>query len=94
MKTIKWDIEKAEILRNDNNRGNVGFEDCVIAMEEGRVLDDIPNPSEQYPNKRLFVLGINNYAYIVPYVETDDEIFLKTVFPSRKHTAIYLTREV
>ncbi|MBT7556856.1 toxin [Candidatus Woesearchaeota archaeon] len=91
MKTINWDIEKAGILRNDNSRGNVGFEDCVIAIEEGRVLDDIPNPSKQYPNQRMFVLGINNYAYIVPYVETDDEIFLKTVFPSRKHAAIYLT---
>lgn len=91
MKTINWDIKKAGILRNDNSRENIGFEDCVIAIEEGRVLDDIPNPSKQYSNQRMFVLGINNYAYIVPYVETDDEIFLKTVFPSRKHAAIYLT---
>ena len=49
MKTINWDIKKAEILRNDNDndndngRGNVSFEDCVIALEEGRILDDILN---------------------------------------------------
>ena len=39
----------------------------------------------------MLVLRINDYAYAVPYVETDGEIFLKTVFPSRKHTALYLT---
>ncbi|PHS24227.1 MAG: toxin [Methylophaga sp.] len=93
MKKIIWDVEKAEILKNDVTRGSISFEDCVVAIEEGRVLDDIANPSEQHPHQRMLVLGINNYAYIVPYVETDDEIFLKTVFPSRKHTAIYLTEK-
>jgi hypothetical protein len=91
MKKMAWDIEKAEALRNDSSRGKVGFEDCVIAIEEGRVLADIPNPSNQYPHQRMFVLGINNYAYVVPYIETENEFFLKTVFPSRKHTTIYLT---
>lgn len=93
MKKIIWDPKKAEVLKNDKARANVSFEDCVIAIEEGRVLDDIANPSEQYSHQRMLVLGINNYAYIVPYVETDNEIFLKTVFPSRKHTAIYLTKD-
>ena len=39
----------------------------------------------------MMVPRINDYAYVVPYIETDEEIFLKTVFPSRKHTALYLT---
>lgn len=91
MKTIRWDTAKAKTLRNDVSRGNIGFEDCIVALEEGRMLDDIENPSEKYSNQRMFILGINNYAYVVPYIETEDEIFLKTVFPSRKHTAIYLT---
>ncbi|MCB2262342.1 MAG: hypothetical protein LGR52_05290 [Candidatus Thiosymbion ectosymbiont of Robbea hypermnestra] len=43
------------------------------------------------PTKRILVLEIKGYAYVVPYVESEDTIFLKTVFPSRKHTAIYLT---
>jgi len=93
MKKITWSPEKAKILRENDVRGNVSFEDCVVAIEEGRILDDIPNPSEQYSHQYMFVLGINNYAYIVPYVESDDEIFLKTIFPSRKHTAIYLTKD-
>ena len=36
------------------------------------------------------VIGINNYAYLVPYIEDENEIFLKTIIPSRKATKIYL----
>lgn len=90
MKKIVWDIAKAKTLRDNALRGNVGFEECVVAIEEGRVLADIANPNPQYPRQRMLVLRINDYAYVVPYVETDEEIFLKTVFPSRKHTLLYL----
>ena len=91
MKKFTWDLEKARALHDNSSRGNVGFEECVIAIEEGRVLADIANPNPQYKHQRMLVLRINDYAYVVPYVETDGEIFLKTVFPSRKHTALYLT---
>ncbi len=40
--------------------------------------------------KNLYVLEINNYAYLVPFVETKNEIFLKTIIPSRKYTKKYL----
>ena len=91
MRKIVWDIAKAKALHDNATRGNVGFEECVVAIEDGRVLADIANPNPQYPHQRMLVLRINDYAYVVPYVETDGEIFLKTVFPSRKHTALYLT---
>ncbi len=91
MKKIVWNLEKAKSLIEDTARGNVSFEDCVVALEEGRVLDDISNPGSNYAHQRMFVLEINNYAYVVPYVESEEEVFLKTIFPSRKHTAIYLT---
>jgi len=39
-------------------------------------------------------LEIESYAVIVPFTEKDDEIFLKTAFPSRKYTKRYdLKRE-
>lgn len=91
MKRIIWNTGKALSLRNNALRNNIGFEECVIAIEEGRVLADISNPSPRFPNQRIMILQIKDYAYVVPYVETEEEIFLKTVFPSRKHTAIYLT---
>lgn len=86
---ISWDIEKAKILQNDETRGSVSFEDCVIAIEEGRILDDLPHPTRG--NQRLLILEINDYAYVVPYVMEINGIFLKTAFPSRKHNAKYLT---
>jgi len=29
---------------------------------------------------------MDNYAIVVPFVETENEIYLKTAFPSRKYT--------
>jgi hypothetical protein len=90
MKKITWNVEKERILRLDQSRGFITFEDCAEAIENGKVLDDIPNPSPQHQRQRLLILEINQYAYVVPYVESKDEIFLKTVYPSRKYTKVYL----
>jgi len=35
---------------------------------------------------------MEEYAYIVPFVVQDDEIFLKTIFPSRKFTKMYFNK--
>lgn len=90
MKLISWSSEKAVLLRNDDLRNGVGFEECLAAIDAGRVLDDLPNPSPQYPHQRILILNIDNYAYAVPYVEREGHAFLKTVFPSRKYTEKYL----
>jgi hypothetical protein len=90
MKKIAWNPEKAAALQNNPTRGKVGFEACVVALESGKLLDVAPNPSSNHPSQKMYVLNIDNYAYCVPFVETDTEIFLKTVFPSRKYTALYL----
>ena len=37
---------------------------------------------------------LDDYVYAVPYVEDSEKIFLKTVFPSRKYTKLYLKKEV
>ena len=78
------------LLRSAGSRNQVGFEDCALAIENGRVLDDISNPSPLYPHQRIFVLEINGYAHAVPYISDEETIFLKTVFPSRKYTVMYL----
>ncbi len=38
----------------------------------------------------MLVLNIEEYIYLVPYVESENEIFLKTIIPSRKATKNYL----
>jgi hypothetical protein len=91
MKIVRWNLEKAKILVEDPARGGVGFEEAVVAIESGAVLDIIANPVRE--NQRMFVLEIDGYAYVVPFVENDEGIFLKTVYPSRKYTAHYLSNK-
>ena len=92
-KVIKWDLKKSNWLKNNPERGCIGFEECVVLIEAGQILDNIGNPSNNHADQQAFVLNINDYVYLVPYVENDNEIFIKTLYPSRKFTAIYLGKE-
>jgi len=88
MKPINWNSTKNQQLISE--RG-ISFEDVVFYLQQGALLDDTKHPnSNKYPNQRVFVINIDNYAYLVPYIENRKEIFLKTVIPSRKATKLYL----
>jgi hypothetical protein len=90
MKKILWDDEKARELKANADRGHVSFEECLVTIDEGRILDVVANPSSNHPTQRMFILEIDGYASCAPFVESEKAIFLKTVFPSRRMTAIYL----
>ncbi|SMM97803.1 hypothetical protein SPONN_2407 [uncultured Candidatus Thioglobus sp.] len=63
----------------------------MFYLENGGLIDDKPHPNtDKYPNQKIFVVLIDGYVYLVPYVENDVEIFLKTIIPSRKATKQYL----
>jgi uncharacterized DUF497 family protein len=70
----------------------ISFEEVIKAIEEGALLDILPHPKpEKYPNQALFVININDYVYLVPFVRKDENtLFLKTIFPHRKYTKCYL----
>lgn len=88
MKPIHWNPEKNRKLIEERN---ISFENVVFSLQSGGLLDDIVHPNtEKYPNQRVFVVSIDDYVYLVPYVETEEEIFLKTAIPSRKATKQYL----
>jgi len=88
MKSINWNTEKNLVLKE--SRG-VCFEDVVFFIERGDTLDDYFHPNQQeYPGQRIMVVGIGNYAYLVPYVENEEELFLKTIIPSRKANQKYI----
>ncbi|MCX5827022.1 MAG: BrnT family toxin, partial [Deltaproteobacteria bacterium] len=85
---FRWDNKKNELLKS--TRG-VCFEQVVLLMERGEVLDTIEHPSqERYPGQKIAVVMIDTYVYLVPYVEHNEEIFLKTIIPSRKATNKYM----
>jgi hypothetical protein len=88
MRVFQWDKEKNEILKN--TRG-VCFEQVIILMERGDVLDTTEHPNqEKYPGQKIALIRINDYVYLVPYVEKGEELFLKTIIPSRKATNKYV----
>ena len=88
MKLINWNKDKNTWLKKYRK---IGFEDILYYMDNDFVIDDIKHPNkERYPNQRIFVLDIDEYIYLVPYVETNEEIFLKTIILSRKATRDYL----
>lgn len=90
MKSIRWDEQKNKWLKQ--NRG-LGFERVAVLIEQGQVLEVMDHPDqEKYPNQKMVIVEIDGYAFLVPYVEDGEGIFLKTVIPSRKATKKYLGR--
>ena len=88
MKPFRWGPEKNEQLKLE--RG-VSFEQMVVAVEAGGLLDILAHPNKtKYPNQKVLVGASDGYAYLVPFVEEKDHFFLKTVIPSRKATRDYL----
>jgi len=91
MKPVNWSTEKNILLKAE--RG-VSFEEVLSAMSHGGILDIREHSKkDQYPNQRLLVVRIRGYAYLVPFVENNSEVFLKTIIPSRKATRHYLTED-
>jgi len=88
MKLFEWDNKKNVQLKEERR---VSFEDIVFYIDRGDVLDIIPHPQQsKYPGQRMFIINVENYAYLVPFIESEDTIFLKTIIPSRKATKKYL----
>ena len=88
MKVIGWDNEKNEWLKKQ--RG-VSFEQVVILLEREDVLEVVEHPNQdKYPGQRIAIVKINDYAYLVPYIQDGEEIFLKSIIPSRKATNKYV----
>lgn len=83
----EWSEDKNRLLKDSRD---VGFEEVLLAIDEGRLLDVIPHHNlEKYPNQKLFIVRIRGYIYYVPFVEEEERIFLKNIVPSRKYQKKY-----
>ena len=90
MKKFLWSNEKDKLLQAERS---ISFAEVAEAIAQGRVLDVIEHPNqEKYPGQRVFILEINEYAWLVPFVEDETELFFKTIIPSRKATRKYLRK--
>ncbi|MEA3441848.1 MAG: toxin [Chloroflexota bacterium] len=90
MKYFSWNFEKNQQLKTERS---ITFEEVVFYIERGHILDIVEHPNQgRYPGQRIFIINIDDYAYLVPFIETEEAVFLKTIIPSRKATKLYLGR--
>jgi len=83
-----WDSDKNEWLRKERD---ISFEQIVVAVESGDLLEVLAHPNqERYGHQIVMLVKIDNYVYAVPTVVQKDVFFMKTAYPSRKYTAMYL----
>lgn len=91
MKLFEWDNDKNEKLKNERE---ISFEEIVLYIVNDCIIDIVSHPDQnKYPSQKMFIVNIDNYAYLVPFIEKEETVFLKTIIPSRKATKKYLRGE-
>ncbi len=80
-KTIEWNDEKNNLLIKE--RG-LSFEKIVVALMADHAIASYPHP--KITHQKIVEIELDGYVVVVPYVENDKSIFLKTAFHSRKAT--------
>lgn len=89
MKPIRWNPDKSLSLKAERD---VSFEEVISAISQGGLLRVMDHPDRaKYGHQKMLVVRIRDYAYLVPYVESENEIFLKSIMPSRKATRDFLS---
>jgi uncharacterized DUF497 family protein len=84
-----WDPEKN--VRLLEKRG-VSFEMVVAAIESGGLLDILQN-TQPRAHQKVYIVLLEEYVYVVPFVEDSEKIFLKTIYPSRKMHKLYYEKK-
>lgn len=89
MKPIRWNADKSLSLKAERD---VSFEEILSAISQGGLLGVMDHPNRaKYGHQKMLVVRIRDYAYLVPYVESEKEIFLKSIMPSRRATRDFLS---
>ena len=82
---IYWDSKKNIQLME---KRNISFEEITDIILADGYLDILDHPKRK--NQQIYIIKLNNYIYAVPFIfDKDDNIVLKTAFPSRKFNKIY-----
>jgi len=82
-----WNPEKNEWLKKVRN---ISFEQVIFHLSQGDVWKTADHPDQiNYPGQKIYFVIIENYIYAVPHIIEKEDIFLKTIIPSRKATKRY-----
>lgn len=89
MKYFEWNEIKNKQLKI--KRG-VSFEQAVSAILSNNLIKVEKNRNKKYKDQQIYIININNYCYLVPFVKDNNKVFLKTIIPSRKATKKYIKK--
>jgi uncharacterized DUF497 family protein len=82
---IYWDEAKNKKLISERN---ISFDEISEIILQEEYLDILENPGRR--EQKIFIVRLKNYIYVVPFIINEDEnIILKTAFPSRKFNKKY-----
>jgi len=91
--TFNWNEEKNRQLKE---KRKISFEEIVLCISEGKVITVLEHPNKKkHPGQYIYLVEYRNYVFAVPYIinEKENEIFLKTIYPSREYTRRFLRKE-
>jgi hypothetical protein len=87
---MKFNYNQEKNLKLKKERG-ISFDEIISLIEDGFLIDVMNHPNqEEYPNQKIYLIDLDGYIWLTPFIQTDTEIFLKTAFPSRKYTKEYM----
>ncbi len=90
MKEIRWNESKNEWLKRQRN---ISFEEVAEFIKGDAILAKVKHSNNlRYSRQSIYIIRINDYAYEVPFVENEECIFLKTIYPSRKYKKLYFNK--
>ena len=92
MEEVEYEFSAEKNSQLKEQRG-ISFEEIIYYISSGHLLETIQHHNkEKYAGQQFYVVDVDGYVYLVPFVRQNDKIFLKTIFPSRKHTKQYLEK--
>jgi hypothetical protein len=87
MKPYNWNTDKNHWLKENRN---ISFEKVILAIAQHQIKEVYEHPNQsKYQGQKIYEVEIDDYIYLVPFIEGEDELFLKTIIPSRKATKKY-----
>lgn len=89
----EFEFDPAKNQKLKEERG-ISFEEIILLIDEGYLIDVVEHSNkEKYPSQQFYVVDVDRYVYLVPFVREGNRIFLKTIYPSRKATKEYLNKK-
>ena len=84
---FEWDSNKNEWLKKE--RG-ISFEQIIFHLLQGDLWKTADHPDQiRYPGQKIYFVIVDDYIYLVPHLKQKNQIYLRTIIPSRKATKDY-----